>query len=213
MKDLFFVADLLSVFRHDKYYSRHKNISTALRKVGVSSAELADNVEAMFRAMVVHIMDQRGESEPFLTGTFIYPEAVIQLLKEYDLPVPAAMQTENTTPGESKKSITHNKFEQYFDIVCRNCGTVTDPLAQSYRTPIGRLIFRTFLETRRNLGINATGRYILEHLKEFDTEKIVTSINEDSVTWKAEKSKEKLTSIETIAKFVLNINREVENLL
>jgi len=213
MKDLFFAADLLTVFRHDTYYGDYKNISVALRKVGLAAVERTDSIEQMFHALVVHIMDQRGESEPFLAGTFIYPEAVIQLLKEHGLPAPATLQSTNTKKINSKESIDLAQLEQYFDIVCRNCGTVTDPLASSYRTPIGRLIFRTFLETRQNLGVNATGRYVLEHLTKFDTDKIVTSVNEDSVTWLTDGSKEKLTSVETIAKFVLNFNREIETLL
>ena len=213
MKDLFFAADLLTVFRHDNYYSDYKNISVALRKVGLASVERTDNIEQMFHALVVHIMDQRGESEPFLAGTFIYPEAVIQLLKEHGLPAPATLQPASATKNNCKESIDQAQFEQYFDIVCRNCGTVTDPLATSYRTPIGRLIFRTFLETRLTLGVNATGRYVLEHLTGFDTDKIVTSVNEDSVTWLTDESKEKLTSVETIAKFILNFNRELETLL
>jgi hypothetical protein len=213
MKDLFFAADLLTVFRHDTYYSDYKNISVALRKVGLAAVERTDSIEKMFHALVVHIMDQRGESEPFLEGTYIYPEDVIQVLKEYGLPVPTALQPASATKNNSKESIDQAQFEQYFDIVCRNCGTVTDPLATSYRTPLGRLIFRTFLDTRLNLGINATGRYVLEHLTNFDTEKIVTSVNEDSVTWLTDESKEKLTSVETIAKFILNFNRELETLL
>jgi hypothetical protein len=213
MKDLFFAADLLTVFRHDTYYSDYKNISVALRKVGLAAVERTDSIEQMFHALVVHIMDQRGESEPFLAGTFIYPEAVIQLLKEHGLRAPATLQPASATKNNCKESIDQAQFEQYFDIVCRNCGTVTDPLATSYRTPIGRLIFRTFLETRLTLGVNATGRYVLEHLTGFDTDKIVTSVNEDSVTWLTDESKEKLTSVETIAKFILNFNRELETLL
>jgi hypothetical protein len=213
MKDLFFAADLLTVFRHDKYYGNSNNLSVALRKFGLDSVERSDNIEQMFHALVVHIMEQHGESEPFLAGTFIYPEAVVKLLKEHGLPAPAALQPASTTKNNSNASIDHAQFEQYFDIVCRNCGTVTDPLATSYRTPIGRLIFRTFLETRLTLGINATARYVLEHLKNFDTEKTVTSVNEDSVTWLTDDSKEKLTSVQTIAKYVLNYNRELDTLL
>jgi len=213
MKDLFFTTDLLTVFRHDKYYGVQKNLSGALRKFGLQSVEQADNIEQMFHALVVQIMDQRGESEPFLSGTFIYPEAVIQLLKEHGLPAPAALQPASTTTNNSKGSIDPALFEQYLDIICRNCGTVTDPLASTYRSLIGRLIFRTFLETRRTLGINTTGKYALEHLKDFDTEKIVTSITEDSVTWLTDDSKEKLTSVQTIAKFILVFNREIETIL
>ena len=213
MKDLFFAADLLTVFRHDKYYGNSNNLSVVLRKFGLDSVERSDNIEQMFHALVVHIMEQHGESEPFLAGTFIYPEAVVKLLKEHGLPAPAALQPAGTTKNSSNASIDHAQFEQYFDIVCRNCGTVTDPLATSYRTPIGRLIFRTFLETRLTLGINATARYVLEHLKNFDTEKVVTSVNEDSVTWLTDESKEKLTSVQTIAKYVLNFNRELDTLL
>jgi hypothetical protein len=213
MKELFFAADLLTLFRHDTYYGDYKNISVALRKVSLVAVERTDSIEQMFHALVVHIMDQRGETEPFLAGTFIYPEAVVQLLKEHGLPAPATLQPASTGKSISKGSINQAQLEQYFDIVCRNCGTVTDPLATSYRTPIGRLIFRTFLETRQNLGINATGRYVLEHLTVFDTDKIVTAVNEGSVTWLSDESKEKLTSVETIAKFVLNFNRELETLL
>lgn len=213
MKDLFFTTDLLTLFRHDKHYSNLKSISLALRKLGLPYDERSDNIEQMFHALVVHIMNQRGESEPFLAGTFIYPEAVITLLKEHGLPAPAALQPESTTKSNSTESIDLGQFEQYFDTICRNCGTVTDPLANSYRSPIGRLIFRTFLETRLTLGINATGRYVLEHLKNFDTEKIVTAVNEDSVTWRTEDSKEKMISIQTIAKYVLNFNRKIESLL
>ena len=32
MKDLYFAADLLTVFRHDKYYSVQKNMSVALTR-------------------------------------------------------------------------------------------------------------------------------------------------------------------------------------
>ncbi len=213
MKDLFFTTDLLTVFRHDKYYGVPNNLSVVLRKFGLPSNERIENIEQLFHSLVVHIMDQAGETEPFLAGTFIYPEAVIKLLKEQGLPIPVALQPANTTKSHSKEPIDHAQFEQYFDIVCRNCGTVTDPLATSYRTPIGRLIFRTFLETRINLNINTTARYVLEHLKDFDTEKIVTAINEDSVTWLTEDSREKLTSVETIAKLVLNFNRELKTLL
>ena len=213
MKDLFFAADLLTLFRNDTYYGDYKNISVALRKVGLAVVERTNSIEQMLHALVVQIMDQRGGTEPFLAGTFIYPEAVVQLLKEYGLPAPATLQPASTGKSNGKEPIDQAQLEQYFDIVCRNCGTVTDPLATSYRTPIGRLIFRTFLDTRQNLGINATGRYVLEHLTLFDTDKIVTAVNEDSVTWLSEESKEKLTSVETIAKFVLNFNRELETLL
>jgi len=212
MKDLFFAADLLTVFRHDTYYCVPKNISVPLSKLGLGTIEQTDNIEPMLHALVVHIMDQRGESEPFLAGTFIYPEAVIKLFKERGLPAPAALKPPSET-RRNKDSIDEAKFEQYFDIVCRNCGTVTDPLALSYRTPIGRLIFRTFLETKLTLGINTTAKYVLEHLKGYDTEKRVTSINEDYVTWLTDDEKEKMTSVETIAKFILRFNRELKALL
>ncbi len=213
MKDIFFATDLLTAFRYDKYYGLPKNISVALRKFDLPPIERNDNVERMLHALVVHIMDRRGASEPFLTGTFIYPEAVVTLLKEHGLPVPGALQPASATEAGSKELINHAQLEQYFDIVCRNCGTVTDPLATSYRTPIGRLIFRTFLETRLALGINTTAKYVLEHLKDFDTERVVTAVHEDYVTWRSDESKEKLTSVETIAKFILVFNRELKTLL
>jgi|GEM_PF-3458500 len=213
MKDLFFTTDLLNVFRHDKYYNSPKNVSVALRKFGLASIDRNDNIEQMLHALTVHIMDHGGESEPFLSGTFIYPEGVIKLLKDQGLPIPTTLQPESSTSNDSKGTNDPARFEQYFDIVCRNCGTVTDPLATSYRTPIGRLIFKTFLETRLTLGINTTAKYVLEHLTDFDTEKIVTSINEDYVTWMTEDSKEKITSIETIAKRIINFNRELKTLL
>jgi len=213
MKDFFFATDLLTVFRHDMYYGIPQNISAALRKFGLSSNERNDNIEQMIHAVVVHIMDQRGESEPFLTGTFVYPEAVVQLLKEHGLPIPPALQPAGTSKNEGREPSNQAQIEQYFDIVCRNCGTVTDPLATSYRTPIGRLIFRTFLETRLALGINTTAKYVLEHLTNFDTENIVTSINEDFVVWADNDSKEKVTSVETIAKFILIFNYELKTLL
>ena len=213
MKDLFFATDLLTLFRHDKFYGVPKNLSVALRKLGLPSTESIENIEKMFHSMVVHIMDQSGETEPFLSETFIYPEAAVKLLKEKGLPIPAALQPASTIKNDRKESIDDAQFEQYFDIVCRNCGTVTDPLATAYRTPIGRLIFRTYLETRLTLGINTTAKYVLEHLKDFDTGKIVTAINDDYVTWTTEDSKEKITSIETIAKRILNFNRELKTLL
>lgn len=212
MKDLFFTDDLLSLFQQDKHYGNPKNMMAALRKFGLSAVERSDNVEHMYRSLVVHAMDLRGESEPFLEGTFIYPEAVVKLLKEHSLPAPAAMQPASAK-SDSKTGLDQGEYEQYFDIVCRNCGTVTDPLASSYRTPIGRLIFKTFLGTRFSLGINATGRYVLEHMTEYDSDHIVSTINEDSVIWKVDESKEKIMSVETISKFVLNFNRELQNLL
>ena len=213
MKDLFFATDLLTLFRHDKFYSVPKNLAVALRKLGLPCNESIENIEKMFHSMVVHIMDQGGETEPFLSETFIYPEAAVKLLREKGLPTPAALQPASTIKNDRRESIDDAQFEQYFDIVCRNCGTVTDPLATAYRTPIGRLIFKTYLETRLTLGINTTAKYVLEHLKDFDTEKIVTAIHSDYVTWTTEDSKEKITSIETIAKRILNFNRELKNLL
>jgi hypothetical protein len=213
MKDLFFAADLLTLFRNDKHYGDYKNISAALRKVGLAALNRGDNIEQMLHALVVHIMDQRGESEPFLAGTFIYPETIIKFLKEHGLPAPAVLKPESAAKNKGASSLDHAQLEQYFDTICRNFGTVTDPLATSYRTPIGRLIFRTFLETRLTLGVNATGRYVLEHLTQFDTDKIVTAVNDDSVVWRVDESKEKLTSVETISKFVLNFNREIETIL
>jgi len=210
MKDLFFATDLLNVLRHDKYYSVHKNLSDVLRKLGLSSVGQTDSVEPMLHTMVVHVMDQCGESEPFLNGTFVYSEAIIAWLRRQGFPSPVLLQPSDTMKNQTQGSIDEAQFEQYFDIVCRNCGTVTDPLATVYRTPIGRLIFRTFLETRLTLGINTTARYVLEHLRDFDTDKIVSSVNNDSVTWRTNHSKEKLTSVQTIAKFLLNFNREIE---
>lgn len=212
MKDFFFATDLLTVLRHDKHYGVAKNISVALRKLGLQSLD-SDNMEQVLHALVVHIMDQCGESEPFLAGTFIYPEALIQLFKEHGLTIPAALLPANTMAVNSKASIDPAQFEQYLDIVCRNCGTVTDPLAAAYRTPIARLIFLTFLETRRTLGINSTARYVLEHLTNFDAGKIVISVNEDSVIWLTDASKEKITSVQTIAKFILVFNRELKSVL
>lgn len=213
MKDLFFTTDLLALFRNDKYYGEPKNLVVALRKCGLSSVGHGNNIDQMYHELAVQIMDQGGESEPFLSGTFIYPEAIVKLLKGKGLPAPVALQPASAAQGNGKASIDESQLEQYFDTVCRNCGTVTDPLANSYRTPIGRLVFRTFMETRQTLGINATGRYVLEHLKNHDTENVVTSINEDSVIWRTEDSKEKITSVQTISTFILNFNREIENLM
>lgn len=213
MKDLLFATDLLAALRHDKYYAVQKNLSNALRKFGLSYDERTDNIEPLLRRLAIHIMEQRGEAEPFLTETFIYPETVIKLLKEHGLPAPAALQPATATKNRNGESLDEAQFEQYFALVCRNCGTVTDPLGTAYRTPIGRLIFRTCLETRRNLGINSTAWYVLEHLKDFDAEKIVTAVKEDYVTWKTEDGREKLTSLHTIAKFVLKLDREIENIL
>jgi hypothetical protein len=213
MKNFLFATDLMSVFRYDRFYGAPKNLAAALRKFDLPFLERSDEIDRMHHTLVVQIMDLRGESEPFLTGTFISPEAVVQLLKEHGLPVPAALQPARITTKDGKESIEHAQFEQYFDIVCRNRGTVTDPLATSYRSPIGRLIFRVFLETRLTQGINTTAKYVLEHLKDLDSEKIVTSINEDFVTWRTDDSKEKLTSIATIAKFILIFNHELKTLL
>jgi len=213
MKDFFFASDLLTLLRDDKYYGTPKNISVALLKFGLSNIDRTENTEQMLRGLVVHMIDLRGESEPFLSGTFIYPEAVVQLLKGHGLPAPAALQPASATKSSDKEALDHARHEQYFEIICRNCGTVTDPLSNAYRTPIGRLVFKTYLETRLTQGINTTARYVLEHLKDFDAEKIVTSIQEDYVTWLTEDSKEKLTSVDTIGKFILNFNRELKNLL
>jgi hypothetical protein len=212
MKDLLFLKDLLQVLHSDRHYGDGRNLSAAARKLGLSSAERGTDLEPLFHALAVHIMDQRGESEPFLAEPFIGPPAVVAFLKEKGLPAPAALQPDGAT-REGGKAIDPERFEQYFDTVCRNCGTVTDPLGTSYRTPIGRLVFLTFLETRRTLGINATARYVLEHLKNFDSENIVTSVSEDAVTWRADASKEKLTSIQTISRLILAFYREIESIL
>lgn len=212
MKDLFFAADLLAVLRHDKYYGIARNVSHALGKFGLASLVRSDDSEQTRHALVVHIMDQRGESEPFLAGSFITPKAIIKLLQEHNLPAPGALQPPGTKDSRGE-TLDQAQIDRYFDIVCRNCGTVTDPLANAYRTPIGRLVFKTFLAIRHSLGITTTAQYVLGHLKDYDSEKIVTAINADSVTWRADASKEKLTSVETIARFILNFNRELEPLL
>ena len=213
MKDFFFAADLLTVFRQDNYFSTPNNLSIALHNLNLKPVEKNYNIEQMIHSLVVHIMDQCGQSEPFLTGVFVSPDAVANLLKEHNLPVPAALQQTSLTISEKTKTLDHLQLEQYFDTFCRNCGTVTDPHAKSYRSPIGRLIFKTFMETRLALGINTTAKYVLEHLTDFDTDNIVTSITEDSVIWLSEDSKEKSTSIKTIEKFVVNFNRELKALL
>jgi len=213
MKDLYFTTDLVTVLRHDSYYGNAKNLNVALRKFGLPVIERTDDTERMYHALTVQIMDQGGESEPFLAGAFIYPEAVIKLLKAHGLPAPTALVPASTTKINSSESIDQARFEQIFDTVCRNCGTVTDPLARAYRTPIGRLIFKTYLTTRLTLGINTTAKYVLEHLKEFDSNKVVAAVNEDGVIWKTEDGKEKITSIQTIEKFVMNFNRELKTLL
>ena len=213
MKELYFTTELQAVFRHDAHYGLHKNAEAALRKLGLTAFEKSSNIDQIYYAMAVHLMDRYGESEAFLSETFIYPEAIVQSLKDHGLPVPAALQPENTTKSAPGGHLDPAVFEQYFDKVCRNCGTVTDPLASSYRTPIGRLILRTFLETRLASGINTTGKYVMEKLKDFDSDEVVTSIEEDYVTWRCEEDKEKLTSLHTIEKYVLNFNRELETLL
>ncbi len=213
MKDLFFVSDLLSLFRQDKYYSVVKNVSNALRKFSLPYNEQTENIEQMIRKLAVHLIGQRGETEPFLTERFIDAKALIKLLKEHSLPVPTKLQPESTKQNLCADKIDQIQFEKYFDLVCRNCGTVTDPLGTSYRTPIGRLVFRTYLETLQKQGVKTTAWYILEHLKDFDTEKIVTSVKEDYVTWRTEDAKEKLTSLHTISKFVLRLDREIANIL
>ena len=213
MKDLLFSKDLATLLQHDAYYGNPGNLLKVLRKLGVQSTDANDSVEKMMHALVVNIMDQGGESEPFLEGTFIYSESIIALLKGCGLPAPTALLPPSSTRKDKKEPLDDAQYEQLFDTVCRNCGTVTDPLALNYRTPIGRLIFKTFLTTRQTLGINSTGHYVLEHLKDFDTDKIIKTLNEDSVIWKTRDGKEKITSVQTISKFVLNFNRELENLL
>lgn len=213
MKDLFFTTDLVTLLRHDKFYGTPKNLAAALHKFGMTSVERSNDTEKMLYGLAVYLMGQGGESEPFLSEAFIYPEALKELLQRHRLPIPAALQPAPSTKSDRRETTDPARLEEYFDIVCRNCGTVTDPLATSYRTPIGRLIFKTYLETRLNLGINTTAKYVLEHLKDYDTEKVVTAIAEDYVTWKTDDAKEKLTSVETIAKLVLNFNRELKNLL
>ena len=213
MKDLFFTTDLVPLFRHDKFYGTPKNLPVALRKLGLSQVDRGDDTERMLHALAVQIMDRGGESEPFLSETFIYPEALVALLKRCDLPVPAALQPAKSSKNDAQGPLDEARFEQYLDTVCRNCGTVTDPLAAAYRTPLARLVFRTYLETRLTLGINTTAHYVLEHLADFDTGKVITAILEDGVTWRTTDGREKLTSVETIGKMVLNFNRELKTLL
>ena len=102
MKDLFFTSDLLTLLRHDKFYGVPKNLSVALRKLGLPSNESIENIEKMFHSMVVHVMDQRGESEPFLSEAFIYPDAAVQLLREKVLPIPTALQPATTVKNNLK---------------------------------------------------------------------------------------------------------------
>ena len=213
MKDLFFTTDLVPLFRHDKFYGMPKNLPVALRKLGLTQVDRSDDTERLLHALAVQIMDRGGESEPFLSETFIYPEALIALLKQSGLPVPTALQPAKTSRKDGPAPLDEASFEQYLDSVCRNCGTVTDPLAASYRTPIARLVFRTYLETRLNLGIYTTAKYVLEHLSDFDSDGVVTALMDDGVTWRTDDGREKLTSVETIAKHILDFNRELKKLL
>ena len=85
MKDLYFTTDLVTLLRQDRFYGTSKNLAAALRKFGLTSVERSDNVEQMYRSLAVYIMDQGGETEPFLSETFIYPEGLIKLFKEQGL--------------------------------------------------------------------------------------------------------------------------------
>ena len=82
IKDFFFAADLLTVFRQDNYFSTPNNLSIALHNLNLKPVEKNYNIEQMFHSLVVHIMDQCGQSEPFLTGVFVSPDAVANLLKD-----------------------------------------------------------------------------------------------------------------------------------
>lgn len=212
MKEFYFAADLLTLSRHDRHYSEPKRMLAALRKFGLPADERTDNYEQMLHRLVVHIIEQHGETEVFLTETFIYPESLIELFRKRGLPLPAALQPAGTTKS-GKDALDPGQFEQCFATVCRNCGTRTDPLGKAYQTPLGRLIFRVYLETRRSLGINTTAKYVLDHLKDFDSDKIVVTVEEDSVVWLTDDSKEKLTSVQTIEKFILKFSREIAALL
>jgi hypothetical protein len=210
MNDLLFTKDLLAILQKDNYYGNPKNILVALKKLKLTSIRPSNDIEQMLRGIVVHMIDQRGESEPFLTETFIYPEAVVKMLKEHGLPVPTTLQPAGTSVGDT--SLDQSQVEQYFDIVCRNCGTVNDPLGNKYKTPIGRLIFTTYLETRKSLGIKTTAKYVFEHLGEYDSDKVITSVLDDAVTWRTDDGNEKITSKDTIAKFIVKFEREINAL-
>ena len=183
-----------------------------MRKFGTHINERADSIEQMRRSLVVHIIDNAGESEPFLEETFIEPEAVIAYLKKHGLPAPAALQQQGASP-ENKDLTDPAEFEQLLDTICRNCGTVTDPLGDAYKTPIGRLIFKTFLTTRQEIGIRTTGKFVFEHISEYDTEKIIDSIEEDYLVWIVDSEHKKMISKDTIGKYVMKFDRELENIL
>ncbi len=212
MKDLLFFKDLMTLLQQDSYYGNFDNLPGVLRKLGGQSVSLSDSGESMLHALAVHIMDLRGESEAFLDGTFIYAENVIALLKDKGLPAPAALCPAGSTT-DNKGVIDETQYDQLFDTVCRNCGTVSDPLGLHYKTPIGRLIFRTFLATRQNLGIRTTAKYVFEHLPEYDTEKIVATVEEDYVVWNVDEENQKMISKHTIGKYIMKFDHELEILL
>lgn len=212
MKEILFPADLCKLFRHDAYYTVPGNLLNAMERLGGKFANTADNDESRLRALAIHILELGGESEPFLAEKFIHPDDLAQLLDKNKLPRPASLQQAASVRADSNESIDPARFEQLFDIVCRNCGTVSDPLASSYRTPIGRLVFRTFLGIRQTLGITTTAQYVLGHLKDFDTEQIVISIDQDAVTWGTGDTTHR-TTLDKIAGFIVCFNRELDSLL
>lgn len=209
----FFTKDLLVIFQHDKFYGVPKNLSVALRKFGLESVDRTNDIEKMRHGLVVHIMDQRGETEAFLEEVFIYPEMVIKFLKEHGLPAPAALRPHDAAKDKGIDFTDPAQYEQLFDKICRNCGTVTDPLGNAYRTPMGRLIFKTYLRARQELGLRTTGKYVFEHIQDLDKDKIIHAIEEDAVLWKLDEERKKIISVDTIGKYVMKFERELENLL
>lgn len=211
MKDLYLLKDLINLFQQDKHFGVHKNLVTALKKFGVSGYERSNEIDQMYNALAVQVISQYGESEPFLAEAFIYPEGIVQALKQQRLPTPLALQAVTT---ENKEALLSDpeQVEHFFEIICRNCGTVNDPLGKNFQTPIGRLIFKTYIETRKALGISTTAKYVFEHLGEYDREKVITSVLDDAVTWRTEDGKEKITSVDTIGRYIIKFEREVKAL-
>ena len=200
---MIFKTDLITLLRQDLHYGVPENLLPAMRAFGLPTGEPPHDYQRLLHELVDRILDLKGETEAFLSEGFIEPEALVALLADHELPVPAVLMPALPSGAADKSAIDQTVFDYYFDIACRNSATVTDPTASAYRNPLGRLLFRAMLSVKQQLGINPTARYILDHLREFDTEGIVETVETEAVVWKEGNVKRRM-SLEAMARIMVN---------
>ena len=184
MKDFIFQTDLLLMLRLDTFYGHHDNLMSAIKRLAPSEFESLCDYEKTLHTFVKFILDQFGDSEPFLSEKYIDPNALYICLTDHNLPIPCGLKSLHKEDQATKTSLDQSQIDYYFELACQYIGTLRDPRSSTYRNPLGRLVFKALISIREELGIYPTEKYLVEKLPEHDKEGIIQSIDpETGVVW------------------------------